>query len=274
MLPIEMPIKSVICTWCFIKWIQIVLAWEMFMSIYMMVYDACDRLVMMIATSRVQFKCLRGSVFFLWEPFGWVAAAPHWTVGPIPRIWCHPKNFQEFGSIQHKFCLSCGFCAGVAIASIAWSNQIRDLRFIYIHPKYYPAHGISFHKSCDVEFFGRWIHLIFLRRLDMTVPAATTSDLGRDWWSKVSQMDATGGLRSHFRFYDPITWFNSKAWIVQNISILLLFCLVFWQSLPSNPQQKLPASITVVLPTSWKGLWVDLNETQKQLYGRLPGCYP
>ena len=48
--------------------------------------------VMMIATSHVQFKWLWGNVFFRWEPSGWVAASVHWTDGRTSSENLIPSN--------------------------------------------------------------------------------------------------------------------------------------------------------------------------------------
>ena len=90
--------------------------------------DACDRLVMMIATSHVQFKCWRRSVFLRWEPFGWVV--PSCFIGrrtTSKNLISSKSKFQEFEHIHHKFCLSCGFCAWVSSAYILVKPNTRIL---------------------------------------------------------------------------------------------------------------------------------------------------
>ena len=62
--------------------------------------------VMMIATSHVQFKWLWGNVFFRWEPSGWVAASVHWTDGRTSSENLIPSNIN-FVSCTY-LCLSDG----------------------------------------------------------------------------------------------------------------------------------------------------------------------
>ena len=89
--------------------------------------DACDSLMMMIATSHVQFKCLREGRFFPLGTLCLSSSPPALLDGRTSskNLISSKSKFQEFERIHHKFCLSCSSCVWVASASIGQTKYTR-----------------------------------------------------------------------------------------------------------------------------------------------------